>query len=398
MERKYDENGQLIIEKKEKYIYVSSEQEDWIEEIMLEKKILLTNRFINNYNITNFFSGVLQNLSGVDYLVLVLKAFKGSSKDDEILSMLSLLLQKETCELIIVDKGVKKGNILISDIIKLGIYNCITAGDEDLAKSQFKKAVTGGMRFSDTMAFRVDENALNINKNTKVVKNNFIRTKTNIVVGVASSERHLGATTLAINLVNWLNQIPNTTACYIENNNHNSIESLKDLKEAGVNLDEGKITLNRINYFEKPTSEILARIQATAYDFYVYDFGNFNEMNEEDKNSFIKSDLKLLVSGSKLWETNNLVNALLVLNEDINTYLLINFTELEERQNFKDSVGEDWKNKTYFLDNTSNPFKINDNRHIFEVILKPYLVNTELEEKKKKFNIKNIFKKGEKKK
>ena len=51
-----DEHGQAIVEKREKYIYVSSEQEDWIEEVMNEKKIILTERFINNYNVTNFFS------------------------------------------------------------------------------------------------------------------------------------------------------------------------------------------------------------------------------------------------------------------------------------------------------------------------------------------------------
>ena len=61
-------------------------------------------------------------------------------------------------------------------------------------------------------------------------------------------------------------------------------------------------------------------------------------MTEIEKNSFVKSDLKILVSGSKSWETDNLINALMVLNQDVNTFLLINFTELEERQNFKESI------------------------------------------------------------
>ena len=392
-----DEHGQAIVEKREKYIYVSSEQEDWIEEVMNEKKIILTERFINNYNVTNFFSGTLQNLNGTDYFIIVLKAFKGSSKDEEILSMIKLLLQKETCKIIIVDQGVKKGNILISDIIKLGIYDCITPQDDNLAKSLLKKAVTGGMSYSDTMAFRVDEATININKNTKVVKNNFIKVKTNISIGIASSEKHLGATTVAINLVNWLNQIPNTTACYIENNNHNSIISLQNYKEATIDKEEGKITLNKINYYQKPNSEILARIQATQYDFYVYDYGNFNEMENADKNSFVKSDLKFLISGSKAWETDNLINALMVLNQDVNTFLLINFTELEERQNFKDSIGEEWSNKTYFIDNTPNPFKLNNNTNIFEKLFTPYLKNAEIKEKKKKFKFNLFGKKGDKK-
>lgn len=392
-----DEHGQAIIEKREKYIYVSSEQEDWLEEVMNEKKIILTERFINNYNVTNFFSGTLQNLNGTDFFIIVLKAFKGSSKDEEILSMIKLLLQKETCKIIVVDQGVKKGNILISNIIKLGIYDCITPQDDNLAKSLLKKAVTGGMSYSDTMAFRVDEATININKNTKVVKNNFIKVKTNISIGIASSEKHLGATTVAINLVNWLNQIPNTTACYIENNNHNSIISLENYKEATIDKEEGKITLNKINYYQKPNSEILARIQATQYDFYVYDYGNFNEMENADKNSFVKSDLKFLISGSKAWETDNLINALMVLNQDVNTFLLINFTELEERQNFKDSIGEEWSNKTYFIDNTPNPFKLNSNTNIFEKLFTPYLQNTEIKEKKKKFKFNLFRKKGDKK-
>lgn len=391
-----DEHGQAIIKKREKYIYVSSEQEDWLEEVMNEKKVILTERFINIYNITNFFSNTLQNLN-VNYLVIVLKAFKGSSKDEEILSMIKLLLQKETCKIIIIDQGVKKGNVLISDIIKLGIYDCITPLDDNLAKSLLKKAITSGMSYSDTMAFRVDEATININKNTKVVKNNFVKVKSNATIGIASSERHLGATTIAINLVNWLNQIPNTTACYVENNNHNSIKSLDNYKESTIDKEEGKITLNNINYYQKPNSETLARIQAMQYDFYIYDYGNFNEMSEQEKNSFVKSDLKFLISGSKAWETDNLINALLVLNQDVNTFLLINFTELEERRNFKESIGEEWSNKTYFIDNTPNPFKINNNTNIYEKLFTPYLQNTEITEKKKKFKF-NIFgKKGDRK-
>ena len=133
------------------------------------------------------------------------------------------------------------------------------------------------------------------------------------------------------------------------------------------------------------------------YDFYIYDYGNFNEMSDEDKNSFVKSDLKFLISGSKAWETDNLINALMVLNQDVNTFLLINFTELEERQKFKESIGEEWSNKTFFIDNTPNPFKLNSNTNIFEKLFTPYLQNTELKEKKKKFKFNLFGKKGDKK-
>lgn len=366
-----------------KYIYISTKVRTEIEEIMSENKIIQTIRFIGTYDIETFFRDQLKNLKGITFLVLDLASFE-SSKDNDILTIIKLIRQAYDCRIIIIAEGYKQGDYILGKMFNLGIYNIINSKNDVEFIEQFKKTITDeGMTFGNSVRFRIDDK-LNIETGKTVVKEIYTKVKQIVTVGVVSTEKHSGATTLAINLAKFLNEFDNVTACYIENNDHNSIKSLDKLEDSVYYEQKGMINYNGLDLYLKP--ENMSQIQKYDYSFYIYDFGNFDEMSDEVKNNFISRDLKFVVSGSRVWEENKIADCLFSLGSDQTSYLFVNFLKTEEREEFKKIVGSDWCEKTYFSDLIFDPFEIK-NRDLYRKILEPYLLNQNIKEDKKN----NIF-------
>lgn len=375
-----------------KYIYISKEPQAIIEEYCKEHSINLVMRFINEYNLKKFLETELRNLNGVDYLIIDLQAIINSTSENEIVTSIELIRRMYNVRIIIIAEGYKEGNVLLGRIFNLGIYNIVTARNDVIFSDEIEKVFSAeGMTFGNAMKYKINDNMLVINKTTKVVKENIKRAKQTITVGIAGTEKHIGATTVAINIVKYLSELTNVTACYIENNNHNSIYSLVEDESIQTVYNEvlKKITYKGIDLYERP--ENLADILKFEYEFYVFDFGNFTEMTKEEISSFLTRDLKIIVSGNKAWEINKLIEAFMIIGEDRNSYLMFNFVKNEDRENFKESLGKFWKERTYFSEFVPEPFIVG-NKHFYENVLKDYLLNSNIEELNEKKGIFNIFK------
>lgn len=379
--------------KYKKYIYISKNIQPLIEEYCSNHNITLVTRFINEYNLEKFMQTELRNLNSVDYLIIDLKAIENLTEDDEIISKITLIRKMYNLRVIIMAEGYKYGNILLGKIFNLGIYNIITATDDLKFKEELKKVLSEeGMTFGNSIKYKVDNQIIAVNQNTKLVKENFIKVKQTVSIGIVGTERHIGATTVAINLVKYLSELTNIRACYIENNNHNSIMNLlTESKEAIYSENLNKINYKGLDLFLKPKN--MSDILSNNYNFYIYDYGALNEITEEEKMSFLTKDLKIIVTGNKAWEIPNLINCFQIVGEDINTYLLFNFAKESEKENFRISLGDYWKDRATFSEYITDPFEVG-NRYFFETILKPYLINTDITEKKKKFNF--LRKRGKK--
>ena len=348
-----------------RYIYVSTEIQAEIENIMQEKSIVQRARFINSYDIGVFFRTELRNLKGVTYLILDLASFTSSDERD-IIQAIKLIRQKYDCRVIIIARGYRQGDILLGKLFNLGIYNIITAQNDIEFIEQFKKTITDeGMTFGNAMRFQVEDPTIALGKNKTIVKENYIKVKQLVTVGVASCEKHQGATTLAINLVKYLNEYDNITACYIENNNHDTIEALRNLSKTVFYDNKKMMNYDGVDLYLKP--ENIAEIQKYDYSFYVYDFGNFDEMSEEMRNNFISRDLKLIVSGARVWEEEKIADCLFTIGNDVTSYLFINFLKNEERENFKTKLGDEWAKRTLFSDLILDPFEVK-NRDLYRNI------------------------------
>lgn len=373
------------IKKYKKYIYISKKVQTEIEEYCMNNNITLVTRFINEYNLERFMQTELRNLNNIDYLIIDLNAISNLTTDDEIITKITLIRKMYNLRIIILAEGYKYGNILLGKIFNLGIYNIITAIEDIKFKEELEKVLSDeGMSFGNSIRYKIDNQVIALNQTTKLIKENYIRVKQTVNIGVVGTERHIGATTLAINLTKYLSELTNIKACYIENNNHNSIINITENKEAIYSENTNKIIYKGIDMFLKPKN--MSDILANNYNFYIYDYGALNELSEEEKMSFLTRDLKVIVSGNKVWEIPNLINCFQIIGEDISAYLVFNFAKENGKENFRISLGEYWKERATFSEYITDPF-IAQNKYFFETILKPYLINTDVMEKKKKFNL-----------
>ena len=347
------------IKKYKKYIYISKEIQVELENYCQENNITIVTRFINEYNFEKFMQTELRNLNSIDYLIIDLQAIEKLTQEDEIVSK-------------------------IGKIFNLGIYNIITATEENKYKEELEKVFSQeGMSFGNSIKYKLDNQIISINQTTKLVKENYIRVKQTVSIGVVGTEKHIGATTLALNLAKYLSELTNIKTCYIENNNHNSIINLIDNKESIYVENSDKITFKGLDMFLKPKN--MSDILTNDYNFFIYDYGALNEISEEEKMSFLTRDLKIVVSGNKIWEIPNLIKCFQIIGEDINTYLVFNFAKESEKETFRISLGDFWKERAIYSENVTDPFEVK-NRYFFETILKPYLLNSDIQEKSKRFN------------
>lgn len=372
------------IKKYKKYIYISKEIQVELENYCQENNITIVTRFINEYNFEKFMQTELRNLNSIDYLIIDLQAIEKLTQEDEIVSKITLIRKMYNLRIIILAKGYKFGNMLLGKIFNLGIYNIITATEENKYKEELEKVFSQeGMSFGNSIKYKLDNQIISINQTTKLVKEKYIRVKQTVSIGVVGTEKHIGATTLALNLAKYLSELTNIKTCYIENNNHNSIINLIDNKESIYVENSDKITFKGLDMFLKPKN--MSDILTNDYNFFIYDYGALNEISEEEKMSFLTRDLKIVVSGNKIWEIPNLIKCFQIIGEDINTYLVFNFAKESEKETFRISLGDFWKERAIYSENVTDPFEVK-NRYFFETILKPYLLNSDIQEKSKRFN------------
>ena len=132
--------------------------------------------------------------------------------------------------------------------------------------------------------------------------------------------------------------MPNSSACYIEYNDHETLESIKPLKGSIFYQDAKKIAYQGIDMFFMPKS--IADIQKYEYEFYIYDFGNIDNLSTDIKNNFMSRDLKIIVSGKKPWEEQGLIQALVEMGADNNSYIMLNFIDESRRNDVKQELRE----------------------------------------------------------
>lgn len=366
-----------------KYIYISDKINPFIEDVGKEMKISLLTRFINQYNLENFLQSELKNLNNIEFLIIDYNAIKNQTKENDIITALSRIRRMYDIRIIFIMEGAMKGNILLGRLFNLGIYNIISATNDVLFKEEMRKALSEkGMTFANAVKYQLDKNVFAINNNTNVVKETFVKVKQVVSIGVCSTERHLGATTQAINITKFLSEILNIKVCYIENNNHNSIIEIYNMankEEATYYEESGKIEYDGIEMFMKSS---IGEIMNNDYDFYVFDFGAIEEMTDSDINNFLTKDIKFIVSGTKPWELKNLFKTFEKIGNDKSINFIFNFTQKDKRNFFKDNMGQ-YSENTFFSDYIENPFVVG-NKIYWERIFNPFILSNNIKEIKKK--------------
>ena len=342
-----------------KLIYVGKNINNELEKIVSEERIVIIQRLQNEYNMTSLFKEDLRAINQIDYLVLDLSAFINSTKSDEIIRNLDRLRGNYEFRIILIAPGFRKGNELLASCFNMGIYNLVTAINDNQMYDQLKICLSEkGMTYAQASQYKIDLLS-NKQSNSEIIKTNYEKVKQDVTIGVLGITNHIGTTTWAINLLHFLTELPNTTACLIEANNHNDIKDIKDLNQIvdmGVEhyptTAEIKIGGMEMYYDISKIGEIVAQ----KYDFYIYDFGSTKELSELDMASFLNKDIKFIIMGSKPWEykyISRTFKAIQLQETQDSIYLIYNFVRQEDRNDIKKQMGN---LNVYFNEYQPEPF------------------------------------------
>ncbi|BCN32826.1 serine/threonine-protein kinase [Anaeromicropila herbilytica] len=185
--------------------------------------------------------------------------------------------------------------------------------------------------------------------------NSLIKSNKTLSIAIAGSQCRIGVTHISILLTTYLGKFIGKSL-YSERNNTQTVNKIVS-RYCNVKRCDYIYRVNNI--------EMLPNYNQTVIfdkDSYSYEIKDFGVLTEENKESFLKSDYKCLILGSKDWELEHSENALSMLSENENITYLFNYTDGKTYQ----SVMKSMKNLTgYRIPYEPNPFMIN-NQKIWE--------------------------------
>lgn len=213
-------------------------------------------------------------------------------------------------KLIIIAAGRQPGDLLLSQIVSMGIYNICTATDKEELAEEVAYCIQSGKTYRDSGKF-LNPQELNelkpVEKPTKekiIVKNQTtvkrIADANKVSIGISGTQSRMGVTTLAMHLAETVKK-RNFHVCVVEilEKDHQSafltFEDAYDLENKGA----GIFNMDGIDYFSGCDLKSLPDIIASNYNFVVIDFGVFRR---EIVSEFSRCTIPLLVAGIKPWE------------------------------------------------------------------------------------------------
>lgn len=172
-------------------------------------------------------------------------------------------------------------------------------------------------------------------------------------IAVIGAMRRIGTTTVALQLVKYLNDQEEHAAAYLQYNNSDFITDLKEICCADVDTGKpDKITFANTDIFSDPRK--VNGIISSGYQYIVYDYGDIKSISQS---SAFEKDIIILVGGAEPDEIRSMTAAMEVFNQK-NVFYFFNFTPLSDREELLDMM-EGYRNKTFFLDYIPDKFCYN---------------------------------------
>lgn len=172
-------------------------------------------------------------------------------------------------------------------------------------------------------------------------------------IAVIGAMRRIGTTTVALQLVKYLNDQEEHAAAYLQYNNSDFITDLKEICCADVDTGKpDKITFANTDIFSDPRK--VNGIISSGYQYIVYDYGDIKSISQS---SAFEKDIIILVGGAEPDEIRSMTAAMEVFNQK-NVFYFFNFTPFSDREEILDMM-EGYRNKTFFLDYIPDKFCYN---------------------------------------
>ena len=277
----------------------------------------------------------LRNLNNYKQIIIDIASTKET--ENEIVQAVVAIKSMYNIKIIIVALGFQEGNSLLAKLFNEGIYNFVNASTYFEQKEQFRNCLSNeGCQYKDAVRFRqkLEEGK----KNKVIIKKEYKKLKQFVNIAVAGTEKHIGVTTQAILITMFLKSL-NMNACYICATDKDEIKNIETLEGVykGIDLYSNDNKIDAMQY---------------GYDFYIYDYGI---LNENTLDNFLSKEIKIIVGGTKAWETDETFRVLSLLEKIPDVNYIFNFSSNEEKAKFK-RILKQYIKHIYFSEYTTDTY------------------------------------------
>lgn len=338
------------------------------------EEIVLNQQIGNHIQFQKFIKSNLSKMANIDYFLVDISALDDT--DEEIIEAIKMFrTMYEDTRIIIIAPTRLPGDELLAQIFALGIRNIIATMDYLILKNELQICLSEkGKSFKDALEFK------DIKKTEDVLNRAEIKEVSKVMIGVAGVQSRIGSTHNAIILAGFLRK-QGFLVALAECNSSESFHAIRE--NFGQKFHNHMyFTMNGIDYYPNVTEQSLGSIMDKSYNFIIMDFGNYQ--NSIAAALYHKCHVRIMISGSKAWELNGVVNFLNQYDDDVLSHIhfLFNFTDSEYekplRKEMKSSNGESLS--VFFLPYFSDPFNTYD-FPAAKTFLKDYLPCKEVKKK-----------------
>jgi hypothetical protein len=258
-------------------LYLTSEARvnllDFLEQEFPIKKLT------GNFSLLSFVVKDMRNFSHANFVVLDRMAI--SESDDDLIQALLSYQTIYGMRVIIIAEGLPVGSPLVQQLLRIGIFEIVTASEIEQLHDELRQCFSddGMQRFKPTLEAGEVLYEMPSQHSPEQTKYHF--SCTNLRVAVAGSDRRVGTTITAMNMVCWVNA-HGGRACYVEANSNNHLAHIIHLFEPDKTGNAYRLEGNDLYMTEELSQE---------YNVIVLDCGVLGERIQE---SFSSADIRIL--------------------------------------------------------------------------------------------------------
>ncbi|WP_246061865.1 hypothetical protein [Paenibacillus oralis] len=335
-------------------LYLTSNDHVNLLDMIEQEQNLPLKKLTGQFSLLSFVVKDMRHFSHVRFVAIDRKAIL--EPDDEMVQALLSFQTMYEIRLIVIAIGPPESSPLLLQLTQAGISNIATAEEIDTLRDEIRECFSeqGMQRFIPSAPhIPIDETLTALQSNEEKYQFDCM----NIRIAVAGSDRRVGVTTTAMNLVYWLNE-HGGDACYLEANTSKHLAHIIQLFEpekAG-----NAYTLENVDFYLTPEIN-------RDYNFIVTDCGVIGDPKLQE--SFINADVRLLCGSAMPYELPVLYRAL-ERCYDLPVHVVVLFVPDNLKQYLLQMI-----NKNIILGDSSHDlFDSNANSQLYYRLIKEYIL------------------------
>ena len=257
---------------------------------MRKEKFIIGQQADNHVEFLKYIKNNIITLSGIEFFIVDLSAI--DDLDEDILQafkMFRTMYDETRC--IVIAPYRQAGDVLLSQLFALGIWNIIATNDYlELKKSLEHCLSDKGMSFKEGLIYKDI-------KQIEKVDINEAKAVSRVMIGLTGSQKRIGTTHSAVMLAGCLRKKGYMVAA-VEFNSSGAFQKIRE--DFGEKFhDHFYFSMNGIDYYPDIERESFQKVLEKSYNFIIMDFGNYQDCNIEE---YHKCHVRVICAGSKAWE------------------------------------------------------------------------------------------------